>query len=65
MNIRSIRTDDDYQAALKEISPLFENEPASGTLEADAFKVMITLIEAYESKHFPMELPDPAMKPCR
>ena len=59
MNIRPIRTDYDYRAALKEISPLFENEPEPGTPEGDAFEVMITLIEAYESKHFPVELPDP------
>lgn len=59
MNIRPIRTDDDYRAALKEISPLFENEPEPGTPEGDFFEVMITLIEAYEAKHFPVDLPDP------
>ncbi|MBI6895540.1 transcriptional regulator [Pseudomonas putida] len=57
MNIRPIRTDVEYRAALKEIAPLFENEP--GTAEGDAFEVMITLIEAYEAKNFPVELPDP------
>ncbi|MCO8171612.1 transcriptional regulator [Pseudomonas sp. 21LCFQ02] len=57
--IRPIRTDAEYQAALKEISPLFDNEPAPGTPEGDAFEVMITLIEAYEAKHFPVDLPDP------
>ncbi|BBV96471.1 helix-turn-helix domain-containing protein [Pseudomonas monteilii] len=59
MNIRPIRTDEEYRAALKEISPLFENEPEPGTSEGDAFEVMITLIEAYEAKHFPIDLPDP------
>jgi len=59
MNIRPIRTDDEYRAALKEIAPLFENEPEPGTAEGDAFEVMITLIEAYEAKNFPVELPDP------
>lgn len=59
MNIRPIRTEEEYQAALREISPLFENEPDPGTHEGDAFEVMITLIEAYEAKHFPVELPDP------
>ncbi len=38
MNIRPIRTDYDYRAALKEISPLFENEPEPGTPEGDALK---------------------------
>jgi HTH-type transcriptional regulator/antitoxin HigA len=59
MNIRPIRTDDEYRAALKEISPLFEREPEPGTAEGDAFEVMITLIEAYEAKNFPVDLPDP------
>ncbi|MGB5955961.1 helix-turn-helix domain-containing protein [Pseudomonas sp.] len=59
MNIHPIRTNDDYRAALKEIAPLFENEPEPGTPEGDAFEVMITLIEAYEAKNFPVELPDP------
>ncbi|MFT0865591.1 helix-turn-helix domain-containing protein [Pseudomonas sp. CAM1A] len=59
MNIRPIRTDVEYRAALKEIAPLFENEPEPGTAEGDAFEVMITLIEAYEAKNFPVELPDP------
>lgn len=59
MNIRPIRTDEEYRAALKEISPLFEQEPEPGTAEGDAFEVMITLIEAYEAKNFPVELPDP------
>ena len=55
MNMRSILTNDDYQAVLKEISPMFENEPEPGTPEGDFFEAMITLIEAYETKHFPME----------
>lgn len=59
MNIRPIRTNEDYQAALKEISPLFDQEPEPGTSEGDAFEVMITLIEAYEAKNFPVDLPDP------
>ncbi|MFS2157058.1 type II toxin-antitoxin system HigA family antitoxin [Pseudomonas sp. Pseusp122] len=59
MKIRPIRTDEEYRAALKEISPLFENEPEPGTAEGDAFEVMITVIEAYEAKNFPIDLPDP------
>ncbi|WP_288077744.1 transcriptional regulator [Pseudomonas sp.] len=59
MNIRPIRTDAEYRAALKEISPLFDSEPEPGTPDGDTFEVMITLIEAYETKHFPVDLPDP------
>ena len=36
----------------------FENEPELGTPEGDRFEVMLTLVESYESKHFPIDLPD-------
>jgi HTH-type transcriptional regulator/antitoxin HigA len=59
MNIHPIHTEQDYQAALKAVSPLFDNEPEPGTPEGDYFDVMVTLIEAYESRHFALDLPDP------
>ena len=59
MNIHPIRTEQDYQDALKAVSPLFDNEPEPGTPQGDYLDVMITLIEAYEAKHFPMDLPNP------
>ncbi|MCO6056980.1 transcriptional regulator [Pseudomonas sp. MOB-449] len=59
MHIRPIRTDEDYRAALKQVSALFDNEPEPGTPEGDFFEVMLTLIEAYEVRHFPVDLPNP------
>jgi HTH-type transcriptional regulator/antitoxin HigA len=59
MNIHPIHTDTDYRAALKIVSSLFDNEPEPGTPEGDYFDVMITLIEAYEAKQFPVDLPTP------
>lgn len=59
MNIRPIRNEQDYKAALKEVSLLFENPPELNTPEGEQFEVMLTLIESYESKHFPVEFPDP------
>ncbi|EJM85871.1 MULTISPECIES: type II toxin-antitoxin system HigA family antitoxin [Pseudomonas] len=59
MNIRPIHTDEDYRAALKSVSAMFDNEPEPGTPEGDYFDIMITLIEAYESKQFPVDLPNP------
>ncbi len=59
MNIRPIHTEQDYRTALKEVSALFDNEPEPGTPEGDYFDVMITLIQAYEAKQFPVDLPDP------
>ena len=57
--IRPIRTESDYQAALKLVVPYFDNEPE---LDSDAgahFEAMVTLIEAFEAKHYPIDPPDP------
>ncbi|WP_025806291.1 helix-turn-helix domain-containing protein [Pseudomonas chlororaphis] len=59
MQIRPIHTDQDYRAALKQVSVLFDNEPEPGTAQGDYFDVMITLIEAFEAKQFPVDLPNP------
>ena len=59
LQIRPIRTEADYDAALKAVSPLFDNEPEPDSDEGAAFDAMITLIEAYERKHHPIGLPDP------
>ncbi len=57
MNIKPIRTKADYRAALKEIEALMN--AAAGTPEGERLDVLATLVEAYERKHFPMDLPDP------
>lgn len=57
MDIKPIRTDDDYRAALREVESLMLAE--FGSPEGDRLDVLATLVDAYESKHFPMELPDP------
>ena len=57
--IQPIRTESDYQLALQRVAPYFDNEPA---LDSDAgahFEAMVTLIEAYEAKHYPIAPPDP------
>jgi len=59
MQIRPIHTDQDYRAALKQVSVLFDSEPEPGTAQGDYFDVMITLIEAFEAKQFPIDLPNP------
>lgn len=59
MNITPIRTEADYRAALAQASLWFDNEPEPGSPDGDAFEVLLTLIEAYEAKHFPVDLPDP------
>jgi HTH-type transcriptional regulator/antitoxin HigA len=59
MEIQPIRSDDDYRVALREVSTFFDNEPEPASPEGDRFEVLLTLVEAYEIKHFPADLPDP------
>jgi HTH-type transcriptional regulator/antitoxin HigA len=59
MPIRPIRTEDDYRAAMREISGFFDNEPEPTTAEGDRLEILLTLAEAYEAKHFPVDIPDP------
>ena len=59
MDIRPIHTEADYKAALKIASGLVDLDPESGTAEGDRLDVLATLIEVYESEHFPIALPDP------
>ncbi|MFZ2663471.1 MAG: transcriptional regulator [Rhodoferax sp.] len=40
MEIRPIRTEDDYKTALREVSAYFDNEPAPGTPDGDRFEIM-------------------------
>lgn len=58
-DIRPIRTETDYDWALREIEAYFEHEPRRGTPEADRFDLLAALIEAYEAKHWPIDPPDP------
>ena len=59
MNIKPIRTAKDHKAALAEISKLMGTDPDIGTPKGDRLDVLVTLVQAYEAKHFPMALPDP------
>lgn len=59
MNIRPIRTESEHAAALRQLSAWFDNEPEPGTDDGDCFEILVTLVEAYEARHFPVESPDP------
>ena len=57
MEIKPIRTKADYRAALKEIEALMSAGPR--TPEGERLDVLVTLVEAWERKHVPMDPPDP------
>ena len=56
MEIRPIRTAVDYEAALNEIEKLIDSQP--GTPGGDRMDILVTLVEAYELKQFPIPQPD-------
>jgi len=53
MDIKPIKTDADYRAALNDIENLMMAE--SDTVEGEKLDILVTLVEAYEAKHFPMD----------
>jgi HTH-type transcriptional regulator/antitoxin HigA len=57
VNIQPIKTDQDYRAALRAIESLMSAELDSK--EGERLDILVTLIEAYERQHFPLDLPDP------
>lgn len=56
MNIKPIKTDADYRGALKEVESLMT--AVQNTPEGEKLDILVTLIEAYERKNFPLDLPD-------
>jgi HTH-type transcriptional regulator/antitoxin HigA len=57
MTIKPIKTERDYQKALKEIEQLWDAK--SNTAKGDRLEVLVTLVEAYEQKHYRIDPPDP------
>jgi HTH-type transcriptional regulator/antitoxin HigA len=59
MEIKAIRTEADYLAALRAVSALIDLDPASNSPEGERLEVLGTLVQAYEAKHYPIDPPDP------
>ena len=57
MEIKPIKNNRDYRAALNEIDRLMDAQPNSA--EGDRLDVLATLVEAWEEKHWPIDSPDP------
>ncbi|MFN3909119.1 MAG: type II toxin-antitoxin system HigA family antitoxin [Flavobacterium sp.] len=57
MNIRPIKTQQDYHNALIRFEEIFLAE--QGTSQSDEADILALLIDDYENKHFPIESPDP------
>lgn len=57
MEIKLIKTQKDYQAALRQFDKVFDAK--KGTKEADQAELLAILIEKYEDERYPIEAPDP------
>src|SRR5512145_2879139 len=57
MNIRVIKTEEDYNQALKRLEIIFDAPVDSK--EGDEAELLSILIEKYEDEHYPIEAPDP------
>lgn len=57
MNIKAIKTEEDYNSALNRLEQIFHalvNSP-----EGDEAEILTILIEKYEEEHYPIDAPDP------
>ncbi|HEY2257674.1 MAG TPA: transcriptional regulator [Variovorax sp.] len=59
MEIKAIRTEADYLAALQQVSALIDLDSAPESPEGERLDVLGTLVQAYEAKHYPIDPPDP------
>ncbi|MFN8485961.1 MAG: transcriptional regulator [Caldilineaceae bacterium] len=57
INLKPIRTEEDYEQALQEIDRLWDVKP--GTRESDLLEILVTLVDVYEKAHYELPPPDP------
>lgn len=57
MNLKPIKTEEDYRVALKRLEDIFDAK--SGTPESDLLEILGLMVEDYENKHYAIEAPDP------
>jgi len=57
MNIKLIKSETDYEIALKRLEEIFDAK--IGTPESDEADILGLLIDEYEKKYYPIEAPDP------
>ena len=57
MNIKPIKNDEDLQAAFNRLEAIYQAQ--EGSVEADEMEILVTLVEAYENKHYPISAADP------
>ncbi len=59
MNLRPIKTDDEYEAMLEWVDTQFDLAPEFNSQEGEQLQIALLLIKAYEDAHYPIPTPDP------
>nr|MBD3621180.1 helix-turn-helix domain-containing protein [Sunxiuqinia sp.] len=57
MDLKPIKTETDYRAALKRLEEIFDSKP--GSPGGDELEILGLMVDDYENKHYPIEAPDP------
>jgi len=57
MNIKAIKTEEDYEKSLERLEEIFQ--ASADSQEGDEAEILTILIEKYEDEHYPIEAPDP------
>ncbi len=57
MNLKPIKTETDYKAALKRLEEIFDAK--LGSSDSDELDVLGLMVDDYENRHYPIEAPDP------
>ncbi len=57
MDLKPIKTEADYRAALKRVEEIFDAK--LGTPESDELEILGLMVDDYENKYYPIEAPDP------
>jgi HTH-type transcriptional regulator/antitoxin HigA len=57
MELKPIKTENDYQIALKRLEVIFD--APIGTTESDEADILGLMVDEYEKKHYPIDTPDP------
>ena len=59
MEVKAIRDEKTYRATLARVSDLVDLDPMPDSPQGEELEILGTLVEAYEAKHYPINLPDP------
>lgn len=59
LEIRVLKGEAEYEAALAEVEKLMDLNPAQGTPDADRLELLALVVRDYEDRHFKIDVPDP------